>query len=100
MSVVEFGGAQSQSFEAAIEPVSWTVIVAVSVELNTPGARFVSVSAAAHAELTLSVAVTSFEMQAVPLLTWSLIVSVPDAAELDAFVVSALKEPKVPPPPT
>ena len=100
MSVVEFGGAHSQSFEAAIEPVFWTVIVAVSVLWNTPGARFVSVSAAAQAELTLSVAAASFEMHAVPLLTWSLIVSVPEAAEFEAFVVSALKEPNVPPPPT
>ena len=100
MSVVEFGGAHSQSFEAAIEPVSWTVMVAVSVLWKTPGARFVSVTAAAQAELTLFDAATSFEMHAVPLLTWSLIVSVPDAAELPAFVVSALNEPNVPPPPT
>jgi hypothetical protein len=78
-------------------PVFWIVICAVPP--NAPGATFVKLSAALQAALELFVDAAFADRQAVLLLTWSLIVSVPEAIESPAFTVSALKDAQVPPPP-
>ena len=96
-SVALTDDAQKKSFDASMLPVFWIVICATPPK--TPGATFVSVSAALHAGLTLLVAAPFADRQAVVALTWSLIVNVPDAIVSPEFAVSALKDPQVPPPP-